>query len=214
MLIETFTVGSFQVNNYIIACEETRSAALIDAGEEGFNHIDDYIEANNLKLDYLLVTHGHLDHVAGANYLQKTKKIPVYINYEDNFLLDVLEGQLSMYGMSPSKPPKNTTPIKDGDTLQLGKIKIEVIATPGHSPGAVCYYMPEEKVIFTGDTVFADSVGRTDLPGGSYDQLIQSIKEKLLILPDDVTIYPGHGPATMLGKERQNNPFFGINARP
>ena len=212
MLIETFCGGSFQVNNYVIACEETKTAALIDAGGFGEEDIYKYMDENGYNFEYVLLTHGHLDHVCGSRKIQKDKEIPICLNEEDNFLLTMLEAQLLFYGMPPARPPKNTTNIIDGQALKLGNIKFKVIATPGHSKGSVCFYFSEEKKIFVGDTIFADAIGRTDLPGGSYDTIMKSINEKLLALPDDIEVYSGHGPVTTIGHERVHNPFFGKNA--
>jgi glyoxylase-like metal-dependent hydrolase (beta-lactamase superfamily II) len=212
MLIKSFTLGPFQVNNYIIACEETKKAALIDAAGEDLFKIEDFLTGNNLKLEFILITHGHLDHVAGADEIQRKFKVPVYINNEDEFLLNLLEEQLSMYGMLPAKPPKEILDLNDGDIINLGNIEIKVITTPGHSPGGVCFYIPELKKIFTGDTLFEQSVGRTDLPGGNYQQLIQSIKEKLLVLPFDIEVFSGHGSGTTIGEEKLDNPFVGVQS--
>lgn len=212
MYLKTFTVGPFQVNNYLIGCEKNGKAALIDSGGFENDIIESILKQNNMNLEYILLTHGHLDHVSGARELQINLDVPVYINEEDHFLVKILEQQLALYGLPTSKPPEKLTFIKDSDIIKLGNIEIKVISTPGHSPGCVCYYIESEKLIFVGDTIFNESIGRTDLPGGSYDQLMKSIKEKLMILPDDTKVLSGHGPETTIGEEKLNNPFFGKNA--
>lgn len=212
MIIKTFTLGPFEVNTYVLSCEETKNAAIIDYGGYDFANIENYLLENALSLNFILLTHGHLDHVTGVNELQKLKNIPIYMSKDDKFLLDILEQQLELYGMPPAKPPKEVMFVKDNEILNLGNIEIQVISTPGHSPGSVCYYIPHEKTLFAGDTIFSGSIGRTDLPGGSYDAIISSIREKILSLPDDTIIYSGHEESSSVGKEKKSNPYVGINA--
>ncbi|MEW5820835.1 MAG: MBL fold metallo-hydrolase, partial [Cyanobacteriota bacterium] len=170
MIIKKYCGGSFQVNNFIIACEETKSAAMIDAGGYDENNIYQYLDKNDFKLEYLFLTHGHVDHICGAKKVHDDRKVPVCLNNGDKFLLDMLETQLSIYGMPAAKPVETIAPVIDGQIINLGNLVIKIIATPGHSLGSVCYYIESEKVLFAGDTLFSASIGRTDLPGGSFEQ--------------------------------------------
>lgn len=213
MLIKTFVGGAFEVNNYVIACEETKMAAMIDSGGFAENNIKRYLEDNSLTLQYLFLTHGHLDHICGAKTIHEMFNVPVYLKQEDRFLLDMLESQLAIYGMPPAKPVEKTTSFHDGEKIMVGNIEITVIATPGHSPGCVCYYIPAENKIFVGDTLFAGSIGRTDLPGGSYDQIMKSIAQKLMVLPDETEVFSGHGPVTTIEEEKNSNPFVNDKLR-
>lgn len=213
MIVKTFPMGPLQVNTNLIACENTKKAALIDFGGYDLEKIETYIQKNNLSLEYLLLTHGHFDHVYGAGTLQEKYTLPVYLHEGDKFLLDMLEQQLLSYGMKPKKPPENITYINDGDTITLGELEIKVLTTPGHSQGSVSYYIEAASTVFVGDTIFMGAVGRTDLPGGSTATLMDSITTKLLTLPDDTAVYCGHGPVTTIGEERVNNPFFGTKSK-
>jgi len=212
MNIKSFTNGPFEVNTYVISCEETNEAAIIDYGGYGLDEIEKYLVQNALISKFILLTHAHLDHVSGANELQQLKNIPVYLSEDDKSLLDMLEQQLIYYGMPPAKPPKNVMFVKDDQTLILGNIEIRIIATPGHSPGSVCYYIPTDNVLLAGDTIFSGSIGRTDLPGGSYDKILKSIREKILTLPDETKIYSGHEGPSSIGIEKMSNPYVGIKA--
>lgn len=214
MFFKTYTGGGFMVNNYLIACEETKKAALIDAGNFGENEIIEFCQQQGYKLEYLLLTHGHFDHISGAKTIQDKLALPIYLNKEDHFWVDMLQTQLSFYGMPPADPPNGVMDIQEGQTITLGNLKIKTIHAPGHSPGSICYYIETEKKIFVGDVIFAQSVGRTDLPGGSYDQLMNSIEQKLFTLPADVQAYSGHGPVTTIGEELEHNPFCGKNKQP
>lgn len=209
MQIKTFTGGGFMVNNYLIACEETKKAALIDAGNFAEDEVINYCKNNGLTLEYLFLTHGHFDHIAGTKVIQDKLAIPVYLNKNDHFWVDMLDTQLSFYGLPPAEKPTNLQDIQNGQIIELGTLKIQALHAPGHSPGSICYYIASESKVFVGDVLFEDSVGRTDLPGGSYEELMRSIKEKLFTLPLDTEAFSGHGPSTRIGYEAENNPFCG-----
>ena len=162
--------------------------------------------ALKFEIKYILITHAHLDHVKELGTLKNEIDVPVLMHRDDQFLLDGLPMQASAFGMSVSSIPKIDQYIKEGDTVEFGKKKFEVLHTPGHSPGNVSFITQE--VAFVGDVLFSGSIGRTDLPGGDFDILIQSIKTKLFPLGDDTVIYSGHGPATTIKKEKQTNPFL------
>lgn len=210
MIFKHFTAGIYETNNYLIICEKTREAALIDAGGN-YEKTISLLKENNAELKYILHTHGHWDHIQGDNKLQKSTGAKVLINKEDEFLVKALEQQLLMHGINPELPPEINGFLEDNQEIQVGELKLKVIHTPGHSPGGVCFLA--EKTLISGDTLFAESVGRTDLPGGSFEVLGNSIKNKLFTLPEDITVYPGHGPSTTIGHEKQNNPYFGAKAR-
>ena len=210
MIIKTLTVGEFASNNYLVICEETKDAVLIDAGGD-YKATTQEIKNSGANLKYIFYTHAHLDHISGDYDLKKSGNIKNFLHEGDKFLVDKFKEQLMMFGMPDKESPVIDEYIKDGQVLEVGNLKFKVIHTPGHSPGSVCYLIDE--VLFAGDTLFADSVGRTDLPGGSYQQLKDSIVHSLFTLDDNIKVYPGHGPATTIRHEKKNNPFFGERAR-
>ena len=210
MIIKTLVVGSFQVNNYLVIDENSGEAVLIDAGGD-FEATKKLAEENKAKIKYILNTHGHMDHIAGDYDIQTKMDAKVFLHQDDEFLIPLMKAHLVEYGMPKYEAPKVDEYVKDGQEIQLGDLSFKVIHTPGHTPGAVSYLIGN--VLFSGDTLFKDSVGRTDLPGGSYNQLEKSIKEKLFTLDDNVTAYSGHGPSTTIGYEKKFNPFFGRSAK-
>ncbi len=206
MIIKTLTLGAFASNNYLVICEETGDAALIDAGGD-YEATMQEVRQNKADLKYVFHTHGHLDHIAGDVDLKAKAGVLIYIHKDDQFLVDSLKDQLMMFGLPDMEIPVIDKHVEDGQVLEVGNLKFRVIHTPGHSPGGVCYLV--DNVLFSGDTLFNGSVGRTDLPGGSYEQLGESITKKLFALKEDIAILPGHGPATTIEHEREHNPFFG-----
>ncbi|SHE57275.1 Glyoxylase, beta-lactamase superfamily II [Desulforamulus putei DSM 12395] len=205
MIIETLPVGNLEVNCYIIGCEETGQAAVVDPGDEA-GRILDRLAKGGLKVAAVVLTHGHADHIGAVGELKKATGAPVMIHAQDGEMLTNPARNLSAWlGEQLSFKPADRL-LEDGDTIQVGTVTLEVIHTPGHTPGGIC--LRAGKDLFTGDTLFARSIGRSDFPGGSHTTLIKSIKSKLLALPEDTKIYPGHGPTSTIGEEKRHNPFL------
>ncbi len=205
MIFKKIVAGPLGVNCYIIACEEKRVGAVIDPGDEApviLNHI------NELRIDVklILLTHGHVDHLAHLSRIKKELGAEFLMHQEDAFLLKGLFAQALMFGLPNPGNPKPDRFVVDGEEIPLGRLKIKVLHTPGHSPGSVTYFVDNK--LFVGDLIFAGSIGRTDLPKGDYQTLIRSVETKIFSLPDDTIIYPGHGPETTVGHEKATNPFF------
>jgi glyoxylase-like metal-dependent hydrolase (beta-lactamase superfamily II) len=205
MKIETITVSAFSMNCYLVIDEESREAIYIDPGAEA-DLLIEKISDFGVNLTYIINTHGHIDHTAEVSKVKKYFNIPFYMHQGDQSLLEALPAQGNIFGMAVQEIPEVTEFINEGDVLEFGNIKPIIIHTPGHSPGGVSIKIDNN--VFVGDCLFLDSIGRTDLPGGDYQQLIQSIREKLLTLPDLTIVYPGHGPSTTIGRERLHNPFL------
>jgi len=205
MKIETFPVSSFGMNCYLVADPESGEAIYIDPGAEADLLIDN-IAKMDLDLKFIINTHCHVDHVAEASRVINHFKVPFYIHQGDLPLLDNLKEQGSIFGLNVQEIPKITDFVNDGDSFDFGNLTASILHTPGHSPGGISIKI--DNSVFVGDCLFMDSIGRTDLPGGNYDQLISSINEKLLTLDDTTVVYPGHGPATTIGREREKNPFL------
>jgi hydroxyacylglutathione hydrolase len=205
MIIKQITVGPFQMNVYIIHKEDNNECLLIDPSDE-LHRIYDYIEQNNLNPIAIVNTHAHIDHIRFTKNIQDKYDLPFYLAREELPLLENLVRQGAMYGIETAQPPRVTHTLEECDLLSVGSFSFKVLHAPGHSPGSMCFLF--EKDVIAGDVLFYDSIGRTDLYMGDYDQLIQSIKTKLLILPDHIHVYPGHGPQTTIGRERQFNPFL------
>jgi len=198
MILETVVVGPMQVNCYILASKS--DAIIIDPGAEG-EKIKAHLKALGLRLSFIINTHGHADHI-GAN---TDLSAPVYIHRLDKeFLSNPALNLSGMLGL-PIKVPEKVLLLEDGQKIGVGDISLEVIHTPGHTPGGIC--LKGEGFCFTGDTLFAQGIGRSDIPGACEEDLFKSIKEKLFLLKDEIIIYPGHGPSSCIGEERKNNPF-------
>lgn len=198
-------VGALGVNCYIPYCEQTRQCAIIDPGDKA-DKILGLVQKNNLQPKYILLTHGHFDHIGAVKELKEKTGAQIGVHPEDAaMLIDPAENLSSLAGGKPIRIQADLM-VEDGMVLQIGNIRFKAIHTPGHTAGGLCFL--GEGVLFTGDTLFAGSVGRTDLPKGSHAALIQSIQEKLMILEDDLVIYPGHGGLSTLGQERFSNPFL------
>jgi len=199
-----YPAGIYQANCYIVYDEITKDGFIIDPGGDA-DDILDLLNVNDIKANFILLTHGHFDHTGGVNAIKEKLHIPVYINENDNNLVST-DDEKSPSIIPISDAIKIDSLIKHGDNIKFGQSELFVIETPGHTPGGVSIRIKD--TIFTGDTLFAGSVGRSDLPGGSHDILIESIKERLFVLPDDTKVYPGHGPSSTIGKEKKYNPFF------
>jgi glyoxylase-like metal-dependent hydrolase (beta-lactamase superfamily II) len=207
MFLEKLVVGVLETNCYLIGCKKTKMAAVIDpGGEEKVDLILDILEKNNFSLKYIINTHGHIDHIDGNNLLKaKTKALLLIHRLDADMLVDANKNLSSFMGKEIYSPSADKL-LEEGDEISLGTLNLIVIHTPGHTPGGISLVL--NNIVFTGDTLFAGGIGRTDLPGGSYQDLIKSIIEKLLILGDDKIIYPGHGPDSTIGEERRTNPYI------
>ncbi len=205
MKIIKMEVGSLGTNCYIVYCENSRAAAIIDAGGNA-NEIMRTVRRENLAVQYLINTHGHADHILGLAEVKKQTGAPVLIHEADNNMLTDAALNLSGFMGSGFTVGAADQLLHDGDVIEFGSVKFTVRHTPGHTPGGIC--LISDGVVFSGDTLFAESVGRTDFPGGSHQQLISSIKKQLMILPDDTQVLPGHGPDTTIGWERKMNSFI------
>lgn len=203
--IETITVGAFAMNSFLLMDPQSNEAIFIDPGGEADKLIK-AVESKNLNLKCIINTHCHIDHVAELSIVKKHFDVPFYIHRGDLSLLDNLKEQGGYFGIHIEGIPEVTSFLEDGDHIQFGKFKGTILHTPGHSPGSISILIGDH--VFVGDVLFLDSIGRTDLPGGDYDQLISTIRTKLFTLNDGTTVYPGHGPNTSIARERQYNPFF------
>lgn len=207
MIFETFPVGPFQCNCMILGCEETREAVVIDPGEEP-DQILAHLGRLQLKAIYLFHTHAHLDHIGATDRVRKKTGAMTGLHEDDMPLCENLHIQAALFGLPTPPTPTIDRFLNHSDSFSFGKKKVEVLHTPGHTPGSLGFYIPTLGLA-TGDTLFAGSVGRTDLWGGSHATLIHSIQKHLLSFPDETAVYPGHGSQTTLGKERKTNPFLG-----
>lgn len=205
MIIKRFIAGIYGANCYIITDENKKESSIVDPGGTD-TEIFEYIISGNLKVKYILLTHGHLDHIGGVEYLREKTGAKVAIHKNDAPML--LDSKLNLSGMSHNEIICRPADIllKDIDILNLGELKIEVLHTPGHTPGGVCFKI--DNVCFTGDTLFKNSIGRIDFPGGDFETIISSINNKLFNLNNNIIIYPGHGENSTIGQEKENNPFF------
>lgn len=210
--IQRFEVNPFGENTYIIWDPISREAAIIDPGMYNASEeqtIDRFIQAERLKLKMILLTHLHIDHTFGIDHIKLTYDVPVYANQEDDFLGQRRQEQARMFHMQDKLNPITIDEfINEGDVVTLGDEKILALHAPGHSPGSLLYYSPSSASLFSGDVLFQGSIGRTDLVGGNYGQLINSIHKKIISLPPSTTVYPGHGPATTIANELRSNPYF------
>ena len=205
MKVIQLDVGNLGTNCYILYCENTHEAAVIDPGGNS-DRIVSALQREKLKPVCIVNTHGHGDHIAANTTIKEIYGIPVYIHADDADMLTSAAKNLSGFiGMGFACPPADKK-LTDGDAIQIGTIQAKVLHTPGHTPGGICLLAGD--LLFSGDTLFAESIGRTDFPGGSYRQLLTSIKDRLMTLDDNVIVYPGHGPDTTIGHERKMNPFI------
>jgi glyoxylase-like metal-dependent hydrolase (beta-lactamase superfamily II) len=212
LVVRHAVVGPFAANTYLAACSRTGDALLVDPGGD-LERVLGMREPDGNRIVRIFCTHGHIDHVAGAAQAQAATGAPLQIHAADEGWVEAVARQAEMFGFDTVEPPRIDHRHADGETFEIGGCEARVIHTPGHSPGSSCLWFPQSRILFTGDTLFAGSVGRTDLPGGDYEALRQSIREKLFALGDDVTFYPGHGPGGLLGDERRANPFVGDEPR-
>ena len=208
MILETLTVSPFQENCYVIGDEESMTGAIIDPGDEAAR-IALTVERVGLEISQIIVTHSHIDHVGAVAQLVDEYMCPVLMHNEAEAMLKTVPQQAMMMGMRFGKVPKVDRLIGDEEILEVGSLRLRSLYTPGHAPGHLAFLVEDEDTVFSGDALFAGSVGRVDLPGGSMEVLMRSISERLLILPDDTRVLSGHGPETTIGRERVSNPFLG-----
>ena len=194
-MLRKLVVGPYQSNCYILACKDTMEGVVIDPGDEVMRIVKE-ISDNGIRVTNILITHGHIDHVGGVGELRRISKAPVLIHPLD----------------APALPNPPDGSLQEAQNIQVGTYTLSVLHTPGHSPGGVCLLAPG--AVFTGDTLFAGSVGRTDFPGGSHERLVEGVRKKIFPLGDELRVYPGHGPASTIGRERKTNPFFQSHGRP
>lgn len=207
MILETFPVGPLACNCTILGDEEAGEAIVIDPGDE-VSRIHRRLSDLGLKLKQILITHAHIDHVGGALKLKRLTNAPIFLNESDLPLLKMMAMQAAWLGVGTPETAPPDESLSEGMTVGLTHYPAQVIHTPGHTQGSVCLHFAPLKMVVAGDTLFASSIGRTDLPGGDYDQIIESIHSRLLAMPDETRVLPGHGPVTTIGEERNSNPFL------
>jgi len=210
MTVTGFTFNAFSENTYVLH-DETGACVIIDPGcydKKEQTTLRDFISKNNLKVTALLNTHCHIDHVFGNKFVLGTYQVPFLIHEADLPTLQAVPVYAPAYGFPLYEPATPTAYLKAGENVSFGNTQLKVLFTPGHAPGHVVFYNEEAKICLGGDVLFQRSIGRTDLPGGDFNTLIQSIRTQLLTLPDEVKVYPGHGPGTTIGEEKFSNPFL------
>jgi glyoxylase-like metal-dependent hydrolase (beta-lactamase superfamily II) len=208
MIFETIVVGELGVNCYLLADSQTKEGVVIDPGAEP-ERILAAVQKSGVKVVAVLNTHGHFDHIGGNRKLTETTAAPLMINKEDEHFLARASTSARMYGLKADDSPVPSSYLAESDSISFGAHEIKVIHIPGHSPGGSCFYLAKDGILISGDSLFAESIGRTDLPGGSQSQLVGAIRAKLLTLPETVKVFPGHGPATTIGHEKKHNPYLG-----
>ena len=207
MIHEILIVGPLQCNCSILGDEVSREAIVVDPGDD-ISRIAATLEKHHLTVKQIIVTHAHIDHIAGAQRLKHLTGAPILYNQNDLPLVKMMDIQAMWLGVpTPEVAPPDAS-LEDGQVVSITGLTGSILHTPGHTEGSVFLYLPQQELLLAGDTLFAGSVGRTDLPGGNTQKLLQSIRDSLLPLPDEVTVIPGHGPKTTIGEERQSNPFI------
>ena len=206
MIIKELMVGPLMANCFIFGCKETKEAVVIDPGGDA-HRILSALADSKLKVKYIINTHGHFDHVSANGKMKEATGAEILIHPLDAPLLGMLSSNAAFFGISVENSPPCDRTIEEGETVSFGNITLDVIHTPGHTPGGISLYT--DGIVFVGDTLFAGSIGRTDFPGGDFDTLISSIQTKLFKMDDDVRVFSGHGPETSIGREKRYNPFVG-----
>ena len=209
MIHEILAVGPLQCNCSIFGDEASGEAMVVDPGDE-IERIQEILHRRNLKVKAIVITHAHIDHIGGAQKLKKATGAPIYMNTQDQMLQQMLPAQAAWLGVKTPEAAQIDSNATDGDTLLIGAAEFHVLHTPGHTQGSISLYAPGEKKLVAGDTLFRDSIGRTDLPGGDGKQIIRSIHDKLMPLPEETVVIPGHGELTTIGREKEENPFLSL----
>jgi glyoxylase-like metal-dependent hydrolase (beta-lactamase superfamily II) len=207
MIHEILPVGPLQCNCSVIGDEKTREAIVIDPGDD-IEQVLERVRKHNLKVKQIVITHAHIDHVGGAMKLRAATGAPILLNQNDYALLKMLDAQAAWLGMAAPGKVEIDQSIGQADVVKTGPLVAQVLDTPGHTEGSICLYFSTENKLIAGDTLFAGSIGRTDLPGGSFEKIMRSIHDRVLALPDETVVVPGHGALTTIGEERQSNPFL------
>lgn len=207
MIHEILPVGPLKCNCSVIGDEESRDAVVIDPGDE-IEQVLELVRKHNLKVKQIVITHAHIDHVGGAMKLRAATGAPILLNQNDYALLKMLDVQAAWLGMAAPGKVEIDHSLGQADVVKTGSLIAQVLHTPGHTEGSICLYFPAQSKLIAGDTLFAGSIGRTDLPGGSFEKILRSIHDRVLALPDDTVVVPGHGPVTSIGEERESNPFL------
>jgi len=207
MINEIIPVGPLQCNCSVIGDESTREGLVIDPGDD-IEEVLTLVRKHNLQVKQIVITHAHIDHVGGAMKLRAATGAAILLNQNDYALLKMLDAQAAWIGVAPPGKVEIDHSVAQADSIKTGSLSADVIHTPGHTEGSICLYFPAEKKLIAGDTLFAGSIGRTDLPGGSFEKIIRSLHDKVLELPDDTVVIPGHGPLTTISRERHSNPFL------
>ncbi len=207
MIHEIIPVGPLQCNCSIFGDEQSHEAMVVDPGDE-IDRVLEIVARHGLKVKAIAITHAHIDHIGGAEKLKRTTGAPVYMNPKDTDLQRTLDMQALWLGMRPPASVTIDAPAKEGDSLVVGAAEFHVLETPGHTQGSISLWAPSENKLLAGDTLFRDSIGRTDLPGGDGRQILRSIHDKLMQLPDEAVVVPGHGESTTIGREKRFNYFL------
>lgn len=213
LFIKTFVFNPFSENTSVVY-DESLEAVVIDPGcyeREENDELDSFINAKKLRIKYLLNTHCHIDHVLGNFHIKEKYKVPFLMHKKEEFILKAMKAYAPSYGFANYSEVLPDQFLEEGEYVTFGNSKLKVLFVPGHAPGHIAFYNEKEKILIGGDVLFQGSVGRTDLPGGNHETLINSIHQKLFVLPDDVVVYPGHGDTTTLGEEKISNPFCALS---